>query len=111
MEEGRKYYFGNIKFLGNSVYSDQLLNNILGIKKGDVYNGVLLEKRVADKSKPDSEDITNLYQNNGYLFSTINPVEVKTAMILSTLKLESLKVQLRISTKSLLLVMTRLTTK
>jgi len=55
-----------------------LLNEILGIKKGDVYNGVLLEKRVADKSKPDGEDITNLYQNNGYLFSTINPVEVKT---------------------------------
>jgi len=78
VEEGRKYYFGNIKFLGNSVYSDQLLNEILGIKKGDTYNGVLLEKRVADKSKPDSEDITNLYQNNGYLFSTINPVEVKT---------------------------------
>ena len=79
VEEGRKYYFGNIKFLGNSVYSDQLLNAILGIKKGDVYNGVLLEKRVADKTKPDGEDITNLYQNNGYLFSTINPVEVKTA--------------------------------
>jgi len=79
VEEGHKYYFGNIKFLGNSVYSDQLLNNILSIKKGDTYNGVLLEKRVADKSKPDGEDITNLYQNNGYLFSTINPVEVKTA--------------------------------
>ena len=78
VEEGRKYYFGNIKFLGNSVYSDQLLNRVLGINKGDVYNGVLLEKRIADKSKPDSEDITNLYQNNGYLFSSINPVEVKT---------------------------------
>jgi outer membrane protein insertion porin family len=79
VEEGNKYYFGNIKFLGNTVYSDQGLNSILGIKKGDTYNGVLLEKRIADKSKPDSEDITNLYQNNGYLFSTINPVEVKTA--------------------------------
>jgi len=79
VEEGRKYYFGNIKFLGNSVYSDQLLSTILGIKKGDTYNGVLLEKRVADKTKPDGEDITNLYQNNGYLFSNINPVEVKTA--------------------------------
>ncbi|MBY0487364.1 MAG: outer membrane protein assembly factor BamA [Flavobacteriaceae bacterium] len=78
VEEGKKYYFGDIKFLGNSVYSDQLLNEILGIKKGDVYNGVLLEKRIADKSKPDSDDLTNLYQNNGYLFSTINPVEVKT---------------------------------
>lgn len=79
IEEGNKYYFGNIKFLGNTVYSDQFLNRILGIKKGETYNGVLLEKRIADKSKPDGEDITNLYQNNGYLFSNINAVEVKTA--------------------------------
>ncbi|KIQ19150.1 MULTISPECIES: BamA/OMP85 family outer membrane protein [Flavobacterium] len=78
MEEGNKYYFGNIKFLGNTVYSDQLLNRYLGIKKGETYNGVLLEKRIADKTKPDAEDITNLYQNNGYLFSNINAVEVRT---------------------------------
>ncbi|KAF2511916.1 BamA/OMP85 family outer membrane protein [Flavobacterium foetidum] len=78
VEEGNKYYFGNIKFLGNTVYSDQQLNRYLGIKKGEVYNGVLLEKRIADNSKPDGEDITNLYQNNGYLFSKINAVEVKT---------------------------------
>ncbi len=78
VEEGNKYYFGDIKFLGNSVYSDQTLNHLLGVKKGETYNGVLLEKRIADKSKPDGEDITNLYQNNGYLFSTINAVEVKT---------------------------------
>ncbi|WP_166774119.1 outer membrane protein assembly factor BamA [Flavobacterium psychrophilum] len=79
VEEGNKYYFGDIKFLGNTIYNDQLLGRVLGIKKGDVYNGVLLEKRIADKSSPDSEDLTNLYQNNGYLFSTINPVEVSTA--------------------------------
>lgn len=79
IEEGNKYYFGNIKFLGNSVYSDQGLQKMLGIKKGDVYNGVLLEKRIEDKTKPDSDDIKNLYQNNGYLFSTVNAVEVKTA--------------------------------
>ncbi|MFT3793481.1 outer membrane protein assembly factor [Flavobacterium sp.] len=78
LEEGRKHYFGNIKFLGNTVYSDQALSRLLGIKKGDVYNGVLLEKRIADKTKPDGEDITNLYQNNGYLFSNINAVEVRT---------------------------------
>ncbi len=78
VEEGRKYRFGNIKFLGNSVYSDQLLSRILGIKKGDTYNGVMLEKRIADKKKPDGEDLTNLYQNNGYLFSNVNAVEVKT---------------------------------
>lgn len=78
VEEGKKYRFGDIKFLGNSVYSDQLLSRVIGIKKGDTYNGVLLEKRIADKSKPDGEDLTNLYQNNGYLFSNVNAVEVKT---------------------------------
>ncbi|MBF2708820.1 BamA/OMP85 family outer membrane protein [Flavobacterium soyangense] len=79
IEEGNKYRFGNIKFLGNTVYSDEALAGYLGVKKGDTYNGVLLEKRIADKSKPDGEDITNLYQNNGYLFSNINAVETKTA--------------------------------
>jgi len=78
LEEGRKYYFGDIRYLGNSVYTDRQLNSLLGIKKGDVYNGTILEQRIADKSKPDGEDITNLYQNNGYLFSNINPVEVRT---------------------------------
>jgi outer membrane protein insertion porin family len=78
IEEGRKYYFGDIRFLGNTVYSDQALNSILGIKRGEIYNGVLLEKRIADKTSPDAEDVTNLYQNNGYLWSNINPVEVKT---------------------------------
>lgn len=79
VEEGRKYYFGNIKFIGNTVYSDRDLQRMLGINKGDTYNGVLLAKRIADKTKPDGEDITNLYQNTGYLFSSINPVETKTA--------------------------------
>jgi len=79
LEEGNKYYFGNIKFLGNTIYTDQGLSKMLGIKKGDVYNGVLLEQRIADKTKPDADDITNLYQNNGYLFSNINAVETKTA--------------------------------
>lgn len=79
LEEGRKYYFGNIRYLGNSVYTDAQLNRILGIQKGDVYNGVLLQKRIADQTKPDGQDLTNLYQNNGYLFSNINAVEVRTA--------------------------------
>ncbi|MFK5974279.1 MAG: POTRA domain-containing protein [Flavobacteriaceae bacterium] len=76
VEEGDKYYFGDINFVGNSVYTDRMLARILGIKKGDTYNGVLLRERIADDSKPDAEDITNLYQNNGYLFSNINPVEI-----------------------------------
>lgn len=79
VEEGRKYYFGDIKFLGNSVYSDDLLRNLLGVKRGDTYNGVMFQKRISDKTKPDGENIENLYQNNGYLFSTFNAVETSTA--------------------------------
>ena len=76
INEGKKYYFGDIKFLGNTVYNDDQLSKLLGLFKGDTYNGVLLKKRIADSSKPDGEDLTNLYQNNGYLFSSINPVEI-----------------------------------
>lgn len=76
IEEGDKYYFGDIKFIGNSVFTDGQLRQLLGVKTGDVYNGVLLQKRILDDSAPDAEDITNLYQNNGYLAVRINPVEV-----------------------------------
>ena len=79
VQEGNKYYFGAIDFIGNSVYSDAQLSRVLGVKAGDTYNGVLLRKRIADQTKPDGEDLTNLYQNNGYLFSSINPVEVSAA--------------------------------
>lgn len=77
VEEGNKYYFGDIRFIGNTVYSDEELKNRLGISKGDTYNGVLLREQIADQTDPDAQDLTNLYQNNGYLFSNINPVEVK----------------------------------
>ncbi len=76
VEEGKKYYFGNIDFIGNSKYTDGQLRQILGIKKGEVYNGTLLAERIADDSDPDAADLTNLYQNNGYLAVQINPVEV-----------------------------------
>ena len=76
LEEGEKYKFGKITFLGNTVFSDQQLSRIMRITEGDTYNGVLLEKRIADDSAPDAEDLTNLYQDNGYLFSSINAVEV-----------------------------------
>lgn len=79
LQEGNKYYFGDVDFIGNSVYSDAQLRRVLGIKPGDTYNGVLLRKRIADQTKPDGDDLTNLYQNNGYLFSSINPVEVSAA--------------------------------
>ncbi|RKE91882.1 Beta-barrel assembly machine subunit BamA [Ichthyenterobacterium magnum] len=76
LEEGEQYKFGKITFVGNSVYTDQQLHSVLRIKEGATYNGVELRKRIADDSKPDAVDLTNMYQDTGYLFSTINPVEV-----------------------------------
>lgn len=75
VEEGEQYKFGKIKFVGNTVFSDAKLQSVLKIDEGTTYNGVELRKRIADETKPDALDITNLYQDNGYLFSTINPVE------------------------------------
>ncbi len=78
LEEGRKYYIGDIRFIGNKTYSDRDLRNLLGISKGEVYNGVLLDKRIQDVKNPDAYDLTNLYQNNGYLWSRVTLVETKT---------------------------------
>lgn len=76
VEEGERYYFGDIRFVGNSVYDDHVLRQVLGIEKGDVYNGTMLQERIQSEKDMDAVDITNLYQNNGYLFSSVNPVEV-----------------------------------
>lgn len=76
VEEGEQYKFGKIEFVGNSVYTDQQLRSVLKVQEGSTYNGVELRQRIADDTKPDAADLTNLYQNSGYLFSTINAVEV-----------------------------------
>ncbi|MBV7269438.1 outer membrane protein assembly factor BamA [Winogradskyella luteola] len=76
VEEGEKYTFGKIDFVGNTVYTDRQLAAVLRIKEGDTYNGVELRERIANTKNPDAADLTNLYQNTGYMFSTINPVEV-----------------------------------
>jgi outer membrane protein insertion porin family len=77
VEEGKKYIFGDIKFLGNSKYTDDQLHRILRIDKGDTYNGKVLKERVTGDGSPDSEDISSIYQNNGYLFSRVLPVETR----------------------------------
>ncbi len=74
LEEGNRYYIGDIEFLGNSAYTDVQLKKFLSINKGDVYNGVLLDERVQGR-EPNKTSIANEYQNNGYLFSDIDLVE------------------------------------
>jgi outer membrane protein insertion porin family len=75
VEEGRKYYFGNITWKGNAKYSDSLLNVILGIHKGDIYNIGTLNKKLGKELSPEGGDINSLYQDDGYLFFHVDPVE------------------------------------
>jgi len=72
IEEGPKYYYRNITWVGNTKYSADFLSQVLGIRKGDVYNQKLLEEKLLY----DPQSVFSLYQDNGYLFSNINPVEV-----------------------------------
>lgn len=71
VDEGQKYYIRNIHWVGNTVYTTDYLNAVLGMKPGDVYNQKLLSKRL----KEDDDAVGNLYYNNGYVFSNIDPVE------------------------------------
>lgn len=77
IEEGKKYFFRNIDFVGNVAYSDNQLNNFLKLGKGDVYNSKILRERVSGDGSPDSDDIQSLYLNSGYLFANVTPVETR----------------------------------
>jgi len=78
LEEGRKYYYRNITFTGNYIHEDAVLLAKLGIEKGDVYDKEKLDKRLNyDPQKGD--DVSSLYQDNGYLFFNIDPVEINVS--------------------------------
>lgn len=72
--EGPKYYFRNIIWTGNYLYSDKQLDQVLAISKGDVYNKELIDRKL--QFNPKGLDISGLYMDDGYLFFRINPVEV-----------------------------------
>lgn len=75
VNEGRKYYFGDIVWKGNTKYSDSILNVLLGIKKGDTYNIETLNKRLGKQLSAEGGDIGSLYMDDGYLFFRVEPVE------------------------------------
>ena len=76
VKEGRKYYFGDIAWKGNTKYSSDVLSRTLGIKRGDTYNLQLLETRIGRQLNPEGgEDVSSLYMDDGYLFFNIDPVE------------------------------------
>ncbi|GAA4426299.1 hypothetical protein GCM10023188_08240 [Pontibacter saemangeumensis] len=76
IDEGKRYYFRNITWEGNYLYKDEYLARVLGIEKGDVYNQEELDKRI-NYNPTGGVDVSALYQNDGYLFSRIEPVEVR----------------------------------
>ena len=89
-DQGDKYYFRDISWTGNSVYSTDVLNEILAIQPGDVYDVVTMEKRLMGGGKQSDYDVSKLYRDNGYLFFNITPVELN-------IQNDSVDVELRIS--------------
>jgi len=73
ISEGHRYYFRHIIWKGNTIYETKFLDQVLGIKKGDVYNQELLSNRL--QFSQDGRDISSLYLDNGYLFFRVDPVE------------------------------------
>ncbi len=71
VDEGKKYYIKDIKWVGNTVYPSALLDACLGMKAGDVYNQKLMDKRLTT----DDDAVSSLYMDNGYLFYQLVPVE------------------------------------
>lgn len=84
IDEGKKYYFGNISWLGNTIYTTELLNKILAIDKGDVYDESRLQEKIFGL-----EGISSLYLDNGYLFFNADPVELGSSS-------DSIDIQIRI---------------
>ena len=76
IDEGKRYYFRNITWTGNSIYSAEQLNSVLMIQKGDIYDVVTMEKRLYGDPKQQHMDVRKMYTDNGYLFFNIMPVEV-----------------------------------
>jgi outer membrane protein insertion porin family len=72
LEEGHKYFFRNIRWVGNTIYPAEILNAVLGIEKGDVFDQSLLNKRL----EVDEDAVSSLYLDNGYLFFSVDPVEI-----------------------------------
>ncbi|MBK8363992.1 MAG: outer membrane protein assembly factor BamA [Bacteroidetes bacterium] len=74
IDEGKQYYFRNITWVGNIKYTSHVLDSILGIRKGDIYEGSVLDERLFMNQS--GRDISSLYMDDGYLFFSVTPVEV-----------------------------------
>ena len=71
LNEGQKYYIKDIRFVGNTKYSSEILSQLLAIRPGDVYD----QKRLENRLTIDEDAVSNLYYNNGYIFAGVDPIE------------------------------------
>jgi len=74
VDEGQMYYFGDIEWIGNALFTSSYLDTVLGIKPGDPFNQSLLEQRLF--MSQDGRDVSSLYMDRGYLFFNLVPVEM-----------------------------------
>ena len=74
VDEGNRYYFRNITWVGNTKYSSEVLAQVLGIRKGDIYNTDRLETNLT--MSQENLDVGSLYLDDGYLFFNAIPVEI-----------------------------------
>ncbi len=89
-DQGKRYYFRNITWTGNSVFTTDQLNEILNISKGEPYDMVTMQKRLFGGGKQNEYDVSKAYRDNGYLFFSLTPVEL-------TVEGDSVDVEMRIS--------------
>jgi outer membrane protein insertion porin family len=71
VQEGNQYYVRDIRWQGNTVYSDQTLTQRLGLQEGDVYNAVAMEKNLRGNRK--GTDVMGLYMDRGYMRANVQP--------------------------------------
>ena len=78
LAEGNQYYIRNVKWVGNSIYTTEQLEQMFGVKPGDLYDKKSMHKRlgIGKEQNPEEMSISSLYQNNGYLLSQIEPAEI-----------------------------------
>lgn len=91
LNEGKKYYIGDISFIGNTTFTTEFLQKVLGYKTGDIYDAVGFNKKVGeDGGKEDDSDLKSIYMNNGFLFSSVTPIE-------KAVKSDSIDLEIRIN--------------
>ena len=67
VDEGEKYFFGDVQFNENNIFTKKQLQNLIQRKKGKPFNIEIHEAEI--------QRIYALYRNFGYIYCRITPIE------------------------------------